>query len=444
MEEALSPLAHLCRASGLDAWEIFGLDRRASRLTLEGEGTLDRQLLHDRGVGLRVGRGDRRVFGSTSDLTSEGLRRFLDRLVSLLPQAPPGDALRLPAPGGDDAPPSLEDPPQPSPEEVQRLLRESASGVAAGGTARSHRSRYRWSRSSVRVLNSLGLDAAFRHSRFTVAAQAECEGSEGPASVSRACFVSHPDLLEPRRVGREASRMAADLARAVRPPRTTCALVLSPVACASLLTLLSPALCGTGDPQGEPPFRGLLGESVGSAALTLTDDPHDPRGFGSTPFDGEGATTRRQTFVHRGILQGFAQDASSAARQGLPPTGHAVRNDYAAPPAIGFHNLHVEAAHTSAEDLLASADDGIYLQELWPGEEGFKGEGPALLGWGYALRGGERGEPLAGIRIGEPPGRLLYRLADAARDHASFPGGVMGSTLLFDAAEVYPDGGRSR
>lgn len=438
MDAVLDRLAHRCTEAGLEAWEIFYLDRRASRITREVGGRLDRQVLHERGLGLRGGRGDRWAFASTSDLTPRGLEGCIDHLVRLIPLAPAEGPLRLASAGGEEASSGPGAPPELTSGEAEALLRE-----AAGGEGSDRRCRYRWSRSATRVRNHLGLDVAFEHSRYTVAAQAGAGGPERRTFASQAVFARHPGQLDPRKIGEDAARMAADLARARRPTESTCSLVLSPASSATLLALLAPALAGSGDLPGRPPFRGLLGETVGSAALALADDPRHPAGFGNTPFDGEGTPTRPLTFVRRGILLAFAHDAASASRHGVPSTGHAVRNDYTAVPVIGFHNLHLEPGPSSAGEILARAGKGVYVQELWPGPQRLRGEGPTLEGWGYALCGGTLGEPLAPIRIHESPARLLFRLAEVAQDLTSLPGGVMGSTVLLEEVGLGP-GGESR
>ena len=64
----------------------------------------------------------------------------------------------------------------------------------------------------------------------------------------------------------------------------------------------------------------------------FTEDPHVPKGKGSSPFDDEGVvTTRARSVVQGGVLQGYFLSSYSARKLGMKTTGHAG----------GSHNLRM-------------------------------------------------------------------------------------------------------
>ncbi|OLS16455.1 MAG: hypothetical protein HeimC3_53980 [Candidatus Heimdallarchaeota archaeon LC_3] len=116
--------------------------------------------------------------------------------------------------------------------------------------------------------------------------------------------------------------------------------------------------------EGESYFSDRLGAKIMIEGLSIVDNPLYPGGYGSIPFDDEGAPTSKQEIVNKdGILQKFITDSYSAYGLDLPITGHASRGNPALRPSPGIHQLHVNSGESgSLENMIKDIKKGIYLE----------------------------------------------------------------------------------
>lgn len=136
--------------------------------------------------------------------------------------------------------------------------------------------------------------------------------------------------------------------------------VLGPEAVATVLTFL--AVYGF---NAKAHLEGAsfvqLGEQQLDPAVTLRNDPADPRAIG-LPFDGEGTPCRTTTLVERGVSAALAHDRRTALRAGAVSTGDAL----AAGAAIGPvpTSLVLEAGPTPPQDLVAGVRRGLLVTQF--------------------------------------------------------------------------------
>jgi len=92
--------------------------------------------------------------------------------------------------------------------------------------------------------------------------------------------------------------------------------------------------------------------------VDIHEDPHQPRGKGSAPFDDEGVLTRPRDVVKGGKVQGYFLSTYSARKLGMRTTGHAG----------GSQNLTLTSRLTQAGDtldaMLKKLDRGLFVIEL--------------------------------------------------------------------------------
>ncbi len=96
------------------------------------------------------------------------------------------------------------------------------------------------------------------------------------------------------------------------------------------------------------------GKMIFPEHLSITEQPHLPRGLGSSPFDAEGARTEQRKLVDNGVLTGYVLGSYSARRLGLEPTGNAG----------GVHNLRVSYQDLSFDDLVKQMGRGLVVTDL--------------------------------------------------------------------------------
>lgn len=166
------------------------------------------------------------------------------------------------------------------------------------------------------------------------------------------------DLSSPESIGRYAAERA--LARLKgRKVKTANVPVLfeSPVA-AGLLGALVQATSGGALYRRATFLLDSLDKPVLASHIDVVEDPHIPKGKGSTPFDDEGVITRARTVVEGGTLKGYFLSTYSARKLGLRTTGHAG----------GSHNLTMRSRCTAPGDdlptMLRRLGTGLFVTEL--------------------------------------------------------------------------------
>jgi PmbA protein len=105
------------------------------------------------------------------------------------------------------------------------------------------------------------------------------------------------------------------------------------------------------------------GERVTGPAIDIWDDGLDPSGL-PMPFDFEGVPRRRVELVSKGVATGLVHDQRTAARAGVPSTGHALPapNPYGPEAA----NLFIGPGDTADKDALCEGvARGIWVTRLW-------------------------------------------------------------------------------
>jgi predicted Zn-dependent protease len=104
-----------------------------------------------------------------------------------------------------------------------------------------------------------------------------------------------------------------------------------------------------------------LGEQQFDPAVTLLDDPADPRAIG-LPFDAEGTPRRPFTLVDRGVTTALAHDLRTAKRAGTTSTGGAI------PGGAGMGafptNLRMPGGDTSPADLVRDVERGLLVTQF--------------------------------------------------------------------------------
>ena len=97
-----------------------------------------------------------------------------------------------------------------------------------------------------------------------------------------------------------------------------------------------------------------IGKQILPDFLSLREEPHIPRAFGSTYFDSEGVATRPRFIIRDGIVESYFLSSYSARKLGMQTTGNAG----------GAHNLYLNHTHETQSDLLKEMGMGLLVTEL--------------------------------------------------------------------------------
>ncbi len=166
--------------------------------------------------------------------------------------------------------------------------------------------------------------------------------------------------LDGAAAGDRAAQRARDAAEFTDLDPGTLEVVLGPEAVATLLTFF--AVYGF---NAKMHLEGASFVELGAAqldpAITILDDPEDPRAIG-LPFDAEGSPRRPVTLVEQGVSRALAHDRRTAHRAGATTTGGAVPGGE----SLGAVPLNVRLlpGQRTPEEMVASVERGLLVTEL--------------------------------------------------------------------------------
>lgn len=115
--------------------------------------------------------------------------------------------------------------------------------------------------------------------------------------------------------------------------------------------------------------REYLGKPVGSPLVNMADDPSFARAFGSYFFDDEGQLASTTPIIKDGIFLGGLGDLISSTRLGVPRTANGRRESFERKAYARMSNTFFAPGSASVEDLIASVENGVYVDKIQFGME---------------------------------------------------------------------------
>lgn len=211
--------------------------------------------------------------------------------------------------------------------------------------------------------NSRGFRGGYASSRhsLSVAPIASVPGRRGDDMQRDAWYSSmraSGDLASPEAVGRYAAERALSRLKSRKLKTCEVPVLFESTLAAGLIGSLVGAVSGGALYRKASFLVDSLGQPVLADHLDLVEDPHVPRGKGSSPFDDEGVATRARHVVRGGVLEGYFLSSYSARKLGMRTTGHAG----------GAQNLSLTSRLTQPGDdldaMLRRLDRGLFVIEL--------------------------------------------------------------------------------
>jgi PmbA protein len=165
------------------------------------------------------------------------------------------------------------------------------------------------------------------------------------------------------------------------------------------------------------PIAGKVGEKLFDHKITVVDDPTLDGRFSSAAYDDEGVPHRRNVLVEDGVLKGFLYDLKTAAQSGVESTGNGSRSLFN-PPAPSPTNLVFEAGETSADQMIASVDEGLLVDTALGLGQGnvISGAFSNSLGLAYKIEKGEIVGRVKDVSIAGNVYDLLQNVAAVSRE----------------------------
>jgi PmbA protein len=292
---------------------------------------------------------------------------------------------------------------------------------------------------SVRVANSRGVEATYDVTSLSLAAEITRVAGDDVLMVSD--YYAAVDLPSGQAVAALADsilRRARWAERPAQPPRGELPVLFTPAGSTALFLPLRQAFLGKAVLQGISPLGGRRGELVFDPVLTVVDDPWADGWTGSRAIDDEGVPTRRLRLVDEGRVGEFVYDLETAARAGVPATGHARRATFGKPQA-SYSNLRVAPGALGWEDLLARMPDGLLVDDLIGVGQGnvIGGAFSHPVALAYRVTNGEIVGRVKDAAISGNSYELLRQVAGLGRE-AERRGSLSAPPILLEGVSVTP------
>ena len=322
-------------------------------------------------IGLRVLLGQRQAIVSASDTRPETMAAMAERAVAMAAEAPEDPYVGLADPdqlaqNWDADALELYDPTdEPSPEALQHSAAEAeAAGLAVAGVSQIQSASAAYGAQRFHMAATNGFSAGYGHTSRSIS----CVAIAGTGSGMERDYDGdvrsfQGDLRSASDIGTSAGERATQRLNPHRPVTGTYPVLFDERISSSLIGHLIAASNGSSVARGSSWLQDALGEAVLPDDLSLIEDPHRPRMFGSRPFDAEGLPTQRRTIVENGVLTGWTLDLASARQLNMVSTANAVRGP-SSPPSPGNWNLALTQGHRSRTDLIADMRTGLLVTSM--------------------------------------------------------------------------------
>lgn len=238
---------------------------------------------------------------------------------------------------------------------------------------------------TTRLLNSKGLDSGYTDTTLSCYVTAEWVRGDDFLSVSDG--QTQRSTLNPLQVADQIIQRLQWAEDNAAPPRGRVPILFTSKAADMLWNTAQAALNGKRVLEGASPWSDRVGDLVTSSRLTLSQHPNE--GPFSCPFDDEGTPTKPITYIQSGELQLFYTDRTVGRTLGSGTTGNGFRPNLGSYPTPGLFNFIIEPGDLSFEDMIASLDDGLIVDQMLGGGAGISGDFSVNVDLGYRVQGGK-------------------------------------------------------
>ena len=314
----------------------------------------------DKGVGVTIYDGQKRGYASTSDFSKEALKATVDAAVSIARFTAPDPAAGLPDEAllARDCPDfDLYHPWKISTEEAIELSRrcERAAFAVSPEIRNSEGASVSMQESHFISANSLGFMGGYASSRHYLSCSVIAgEGDDMQRDDWYSTKRDPAELADAEEIGTFAARRALARLGARQIPTCEVPVLFEAPLAAGLIGAFVHAVSGGALYRKSTFLHDSLGKQVFPSHIQISERPHLPKAFASSPFDDDGVATRDREVIIDGVLQGYFLSTYSARKMGMQTTGNAG----------GSHNLLVKPGRHDLAGLIKQMDKGLLVTEL--------------------------------------------------------------------------------
>ena len=232
------------------------------------------------------------------------------------------------------------------------------------------------------------------------------------------------DLASPEAVGRYAAERALARLKSRRVPTGEVPVLFECTVAAGLLGAYVQATSGGSLYRKATFLHDSLGRTVMAPHLDIDEDPFQPKGKASAPFDDEGVRTRSRRVLEAGTVQGYFLASYSARKLGMRTTGHAG----------GAQNLRLSSRLTAPDDdldaMLRKLGRGLFVTDLMGQGVNYVTGDYSRGAAGFWVEDGRIAFPVEEITIAGHMGEMFQGIAAVGADTYTLGGKTIGSVLI--------------
>ena len=180
------------------------------------------------------------------------------------------------------------------------------------------------------------------------------EGDEMQRDYDYTTARNAKDLINPELIARNAAERALSRLGAQQIKTQMIPVIFSSRISSGLLSSFISAISGSNLYRKNSFLLNTLGQQLFPEFVRIYEQPHLLGALGSSPFDGEGVSTRPNLIVDKGYLKQYVLGSYSARKMGLKTTAN----------SDGVHNLTIEPNAGGLNDLLSKMGTGLLVTEL--------------------------------------------------------------------------------
>jgi PmbA protein len=402
------------KKSGADAAEAYITDSQTVQINVSKRAVEQVNSTSDAGVGLRILKDQKMIFGSSNELSQNSIKYMVSDLLQKVPYHTPDEFNVIPGKefgflegNWSSYSQRISYDPKITEVPIERKINRAISIEESGldynpKIAGSMNVVYLDQTSIVYLANSNGLSGWYPSSgcggyaRFSAA-----EGEDRQSGTFIQLGVKYNDF-DPIKVGQKAAEQAVSMLGAKPIPSCEVPMVISPDVGTQLLGYIVGMLSADQVQKGKSLFADKIGEKVAAEVLTVVDDGKLEGALETSPVDGEGIPKQSTPLIVDGVLKTYLYDCYTAKKGKTKSTGNRGRGGYQSVGGIGSTNLYLKAGNVKPEAILEDIKDGFYITVafgLHAGIDSISGDFSIPVA-GFKIENGRTTFPIRGITIG--------------------------------------------
>lgn len=358
------------------------------------------------GVGIRIAKGYRSVYGHTNHMDEESLLTLTKDLRVAFEGERVRETIKL-----REAESKNNHPIEVSPEtvdvskKVDLLKRSDKSARLYSKDIKQVNARYMDVVQNIQIASSENIHIKDKRvrTRLAISSVAQNEkdmqsGFNGPGAHQGFEFYDSIDVEEE---ARESARIAVTMLYADDCPSRTMPVVVDNgfggvifhEACGHSLEATSVA-------KNASVFSGKKGEKIGSELVTAVDDGTIQNAWGSSNYDDEGRPQEKRVLIKNGVLTSYMVDHLNGLRMGESSTHSGRRQSYKFSPTSRMSNTFIENGESTFDEIIENTEYGLYARKMGGGSVNpSTGDFNFAVMEGYMIRNGKIAEPVKGATL---------------------------------------------